>query len=208
MKKLHFRLTCVARKRRWWNSLLSKSPLSQRLLGLLPGIGKKWPIADRRVPNKDPRNNSGTHFASISLLDSQKGGVLYQHLVSSVNSKCPIAFRRVLLLCAITTPEDETIPNGFPQLKLELGFRNRNNPPNEAYGGTPLLDKFFIWWILSEVARAADERRRECARWDYRLLSSYRADRLTHPPSWRACSQASIWLQSLTSFLFVTVLSI
>ena len=42
---------------------------------------------------------------------------------------------------AITTPEDETILNGFPQLKLELGFRNRNNPPNEAYGGMPALDK-------------------------------------------------------------------
>ena len=83
---------------------------------------------------------------------------------------------------AITTPEDETILIGFPQLKLELGFRNRNNPPKEANGGTPLLDKFFIWGVSSEVARAADERRREYEGWVYRLLSSYRSDRLAHQP--------------------------
>ena len=30
------------------------SKLSQRILGLLLGVGKKWPIADRRVPSNDP----------------------------------------------------------------------------------------------------------------------------------------------------------
>lgn len=139
-------------------------------------------MADLRVCSNDPRNNSGTHFASSSLLDCQKSGELYQHLVKYKlkTSDCiPTCF---VPIRAITTPEDETILNGFPQLKLELGFRNRNNPPKETYGGAPLLDKFFIWGILSEVARAADERRRECEGWVYRLLSSYRADRLAHQP--------------------------
>ena len=30
------------------------SKLSQRILGLLLGVGEKWPIADRRVPSNDP----------------------------------------------------------------------------------------------------------------------------------------------------------
>ena len=33
-------------------------------------IGQKLPIADRRVPSNDPRNNCGTHFGSSSLLVS------------------------------------------------------------------------------------------------------------------------------------------
>ena len=32
------------------------------------GEGKNWPIADRRVPNNDPRNKSRTHFGSSILL--------------------------------------------------------------------------------------------------------------------------------------------
>ena len=32
------------------------SKLSQRILGLLLGVGKKWPIADRRVPRNYPRS--------------------------------------------------------------------------------------------------------------------------------------------------------
>ena len=30
--------------------------------------GTDWPIADRRVPSNDPRNNCWTHFDSSSLL--------------------------------------------------------------------------------------------------------------------------------------------
>ena len=30
------------------------SKLSQRILGLFLGVGKKWPIADWRVPSNDP----------------------------------------------------------------------------------------------------------------------------------------------------------
>ena len=33
--------------------------------------GKNWPIADRRVPSSDPRNNSGTHLGSSPLLVSK-----------------------------------------------------------------------------------------------------------------------------------------
>ena len=43
------------------------SKFSQRLLALL-GEGKIWPIADRRVPNNDPRNKSRAHFGSSILL--------------------------------------------------------------------------------------------------------------------------------------------
>ena len=111
--------------------------------------------------------------------------------------KCKLKMSNCIPTCfvairVITTPEDETKLNGFPWLKLELGFRNRNNPPNEAYDGTPVLDKFFIWGTSSELARAADERRCEGERWDYRLLSSYLADRLASYPNWRACSQTGI----------------
>ena len=33
--------------------------------------GKNWPIADRRVPSNDPRNNCGTHFGASPLLFSK-----------------------------------------------------------------------------------------------------------------------------------------
>ena len=33
--------------------------------------GKNWPIADRRIPSNDPRNNCGTHFGPSSLLVSK-----------------------------------------------------------------------------------------------------------------------------------------
>ena len=44
----------------------------RRLLRLLLGTGKKnWPIADRRVPSNDTRNNCGTYFSSSSPLVSE-----------------------------------------------------------------------------------------------------------------------------------------
>ena len=54
-----------------------RSLLSQRLLGLLLGTGKKnWPIADRRFPSNDPRNRCETNSAPVSLsfLKSQMKG--------------------------------------------------------------------------------------------------------------------------------------
>ena len=46
--------------------------ISLRLLGLLPGTGKKnWPIFDRHVTSNDPRDNCGTHFGSSPLLISK-----------------------------------------------------------------------------------------------------------------------------------------
>ena len=35
------------------------------------GLGKNWPIADRRVLSGDPRNNCGIHFRSSSFLASK-----------------------------------------------------------------------------------------------------------------------------------------
>ena len=37
--------------------------------------GKKWPIADQRVPSNDPRNYCWTHFDSSSLLVSKVGNL-------------------------------------------------------------------------------------------------------------------------------------
>ena len=35
------------------------------------GLGKNWPIADRRVISNDPRINCGAHFGSSSFLLSK-----------------------------------------------------------------------------------------------------------------------------------------
>ena len=40
-------------------------------MGLLPGKGKNWPIADWRVPSNNPKINCGTHFGSRSLVFSK-----------------------------------------------------------------------------------------------------------------------------------------
>ena len=37
---------------------------------------KNWPIAERRIPANDPRNNCGTHFCPSPLLLSKVTNVL------------------------------------------------------------------------------------------------------------------------------------
>ena len=55
--------------------------LLQRLLDMLPGTGKKWPIADRRVSSDNPRNNFGTYFGSSSLLGFKAANSVLVHLL-------------------------------------------------------------------------------------------------------------------------------
>ena len=63
----HTLLNSPLKKQENWAVL----PFPQRLLGLLLGTGKNWPIADQRVSSNDPRNNCGMHFGSSSLLVSK-----------------------------------------------------------------------------------------------------------------------------------------
>ena len=53
-----------------------------------------WPIADRRMPSNDPRNNRGTHFGSSILLITQVANVLIciicVRFVFSVTQKEPL----------------------------------------------------------------------------------------------------------------------
>ena len=53
-----------------------------RLLGLILGTEKNWPIADRRVPSNNPRINCGKHFGSSPFLVSKvANGVAIQMTV-------------------------------------------------------------------------------------------------------------------------------
>ena len=60
---------------------IGPNKLLQRLLDILPGTGKKWPIADRRVSSDNPRNNFGTHFGSSSLLGFKAANSVPVHLL-------------------------------------------------------------------------------------------------------------------------------
>ena len=53
--------------------------------GTVSRDAENWPIADRRFPSNNPRNNCGTHFVSSSLLASKvvKGHTLFSQGVTA-----------------------------------------------------------------------------------------------------------------------------
>ena len=70
--------------------------------------GKNWPIADRRVPSSDPRNNSGTQLGSSPLLvckvamSPKKSGCVRRNIAKK--KRKPIAVQPALLFyCLFTT---------------------------------------------------------------------------------------------------------
>ena len=60
---------------------IGPNKLLERLLDMLPGTEKKWPIADRRVSSDNPKNNFGTHFGSSSLLGFRAANSVLVHLL-------------------------------------------------------------------------------------------------------------------------------
>ena len=66
---------------------LRRNKLSQRLQGLLLGLGGNWPIAERRLPCNDPRNNSVTHVDFTSLLVSKVNNKVSHYISETSYSK-------------------------------------------------------------------------------------------------------------------------
>ena len=69
--------------------------------------GKKWPIADRRVPWNDPRNDHGTHFGSRSLVVSNVANslhVLFYFSCVVQAQRSQVRFKIKSTRCLITNP--------------------------------------------------------------------------------------------------------
>ena len=107
--------------------------------------GKNWPIADRRVPSNDPRNNCGTHFGSSPLLVSKEANSFTLSLAHCI-------------VCSITAGNDLSVQwgtssSGGSRLKrdtYEMITDNKKKINNSFLGGKQYGRLMSVSYIHSE----------------------------------------------------------